>query len=135
MNRRGFSLYLTFLVTTVVFILVSGSQEISRIVLDTAKSEASETIAFHAADGGLERGLAQLRQSFAPFLINYKSPLGPYRHIITRVEAKTHGQFIDLRATSDLYEGNRLISTRTLARIEIRNQTGRSGSGKFVEGT
>ena len=67
MNRKGFSIYLTFLVTTVVFLLVTGSQEISMFTLDISRSDAIDVIAFHAADGGLEIGLAKLRQKYQPF--------------------------------------------------------------------
>lgn len=135
MNRRGFSLYLTFLVTTIVFILVTGSQEIGRITLDLGRSDAIDALVFHAADGGLERGLGRLRKNFAPFSIDYTSTLNQNRHLQVRVVAAKDGSNIDLRATAVLFEGKREISTRTLARLAVNNQPGRSGSGRFVEAT
>lgn len=135
MNRRGFSLYLTFLVTTVVFMLVTGSQEISRMALDLSRSDAVDTLVFHAADGGLERGLAKLRQSFAPFTMDYSSTLNQNRQLLVKVVAEKQGEIINLKASAILYEGKRKISTRSLARLEINNQPGRAGSGRFVEAT
>ena len=51
-NRRGFTVYLCFLVTTAVFMMVMGTFEASRLALDIGRSVALETVAFHAADGG-----------------------------------------------------------------------------------
>ncbi|MDD3145794.1 MAG: hypothetical protein PHD82_00710 [Candidatus Riflebacteria bacterium] len=133
MNRRGFSLYLTFLVTTIVFILVTGSQQISRTSLDLGRSDAIETIVFHGADGGLERGLAKLRQNFAPFSLNYSSKLGKYRELQVTIAADRVKSGISLKATAVLFEGSREVSRRSLVRSDVQNQPGRTGSGKFVE--
>lgn len=133
MNRRGFSLYLTFLVTTIVFILVTGSQQISRTSLDLGRSDAIETIVFHGADGGLERGLAKLRHKFAPFSLNYSSKLGLHRDLQVIVTADQVKSVINLKATAVLFEGSREVSRRSLARCEVLDQTGRDGSGKFLE--
>ena len=46
MNRQGFSLYLTFLISTVIFLLVTTSYEISKTALDLGRSEAIETQVF-----------------------------------------------------------------------------------------
>lgn len=133
MNRRGFSLYLTFLVTTVIFILVSGSQQISRVALDLGRSDAIETVVFHAADGGLERGLAKLRSNFAPFTMNYSSRQPGNRVLQVIVTADRQKSSIDIKSTAILLEGSREVSRRTLARLSVQNQPGRTGSGKFVE--
>lgn len=135
MNRRGFSLYLTFLVTTIVFILVTGSYEISRISLDLSRSDAIETVAFHAADGGLERGLARLHTSYQPFSMNYTSVITSHRRLVVLVEAVLHNGLIDLHATASLYEGNNELSKRTLSRLQVGNLRGRTGIGRFVEAT
>jgi len=52
-SRRGFILYITFVVTSVLLLLVLGGQEIVRFSLDMGRSAALETVAFHAAYGGL----------------------------------------------------------------------------------
>ncbi len=133
MNRRGFSLYLTFLVTTIVFILVTGSQQISRTSLDLGRSDAIEAIVFHGADGGLERGLAKLRHKFAPFSMNYSAKLGVHRELQVTVTADKVKSCINLKATAVLFEGSREVSRRSLARSAVIDQPGRAGSGKFVE--
>jgi Tfp pilus assembly protein PilX len=135
MNKRGFSLYLTFIVTTVVFLLVTGSYEISRIALDLARSDAAETIVFHAADGGLERGLAKLNQQFKPFRLDYTSMLDKHRRIAVNVEAVIAEGMINLHSTAVLYEGGNEIARRGLARLQISDLKGRTNIGKFVEAT
>lgn len=133
MNKRGFSLYLTFLVTTIIFILVSGSQQISRVALDMSRSDAIETLVFHAADGGLERGLARLSRNFAPFTLNYSSKQSGNRTMQVAVTADRQKNSINIRSTAILFEGSREVSRRTLARLSVLNQRGRTGSGRFVE--
>ncbi len=133
MSRRGFSLYLTFLVTTIVFILVTGSQQISRTALDIGRSDAIEAVVFHAADGGLERGLAKLRRKYSPFTLNYIAKLGMHRQLQLTVTGEKQKTGIDLKATAVLFEGNREVSRRSLARQAVLDQPGRSGCGRFVE--
>ena len=133
MNRRGFSLYLTFLVTTIIFILVTGSQQISRNALDLGRSDAIEAVVFHAADGGLERGLAKLRRKFTPFSFDYVSKHGSHRSIRVTVTATGQKTGMDIKATAVLFEGSREVSRRSLARLAVLNQSGRTGSGRFVE--
>lgn len=133
MNRRGFSLYLTFLVTTIIFILVTGSQQISRNALDLGRSDAIEAVVFHAADGGLERGLAKLRRKFTPFSFDYVSKHGSHRSIRVTVTATGQKTGMDIKATAALFEGSREVSRRSLARVAVLNQSGRTGSGRFVE--
>lgn len=135
MNRSGFSLYLTFLITSVVFILVSSSYEVSKISLDLGRSAILETIAFHAADGGLERGLGKLNHEIKPFSMKYKTQLSEYRTVEVSVEAEAKNGMIDLRATAVLFEGNREIARRSLSRLQISRIKGRAGIGKFVEAT
>ncbi|MFZ5953210.1 MAG: hypothetical protein ACOYXC_21075 [Candidatus Rifleibacteriota bacterium] len=132
-KRKGFSLYLTFLVTTVIFILVSGSYEIGRISLDLSKSSAIDTILFHAADGGLEKGLAHLRQSFKGFSISYRSLLSSNQAVEVVVTAEKEGNKINLKSTATLFAGKSRISTRCLARKGIENSHGRTGCGHFLE--
>ncbi|HNX75044.1 MAG TPA: hypothetical protein PLM07_07625 [Candidatus Rifleibacterium sp.] len=133
MNRRGFSLYLTFLVTTIVFILVTGSQQIGRTALDLGRSDAIEAVVFHAADGGLERGLAKLRRQYVPFSLNYVAKLGLYRELHVTVSGEKQKSGIDLKATAVLFEGSREVSRRSLLRNAVLDQPGRAGSGRFLE--
>jgi len=132
-SKKGFSLYLTFLVTTVIFILVSGSYEIGRISLDIGKSSGADAILFHAADGGLERGLARLRQKFTDFKMSYSSRLSENNRIEVRVDAVKERNQINLTATATLYTGKNRISTRSLSRKGIENKPGRLGIGHFTE--
>ena len=133
MKRRGFSFYLTFLVTTVVFLLVSGSQEISVLTLDISRSDAIDVIAFHAADGGLERGLAKIRKDFNPFSCSYISELKPNRTLKVTINATKNGNIINLHSEAILMEGNKKVSHRTVSRLGIINSVGRNGCGTFVE--
>lgn len=133
MKRKGFSIYLTFLVTTVVFLLVTGSQEISVLTLDISRSDAIDVITFHAADGGLEKGLAKIRQNFSSFDYSYVSELKPNRTIKVMVKAYQKGNQIDLHSEAILIEGNREVSRRTVSRLGITNSKGRNGCGKFTE--
>ena len=141
MNRKGFSIYLTFLVTTVVFLLVTGSQEISMLRLDRfiaeqmniSRSDAIDVIAFHAADGGLEIGLAKLRQKYQPFSYSYVSELKPNRTLKVSINAIKNNNLIDINSEAILMEGNKEVSRRTLSRIGISKSNGRNGCGKFTE--
>ena len=133
MNRKGFSIYLTFLVTTVVFLLVTGSQEISGITLDLSRSEAIDVIVFHAADGGLEKGLAKVRKSFKEFNQSYISELKPNRTIKVNVKATKAKKLINLYSEAILMEGNKEFSRRTISRLGITQSKGRNGCGQFTE--
>lgn len=133
MNRRGFSIYLTFLVTTVIFLLVTSSQEISVLTLDLSRSEAIDTIVFHGADGGLERGLAKLRKNYSDFKFSYISNLKPSRKLTVNVEAIQEGKLINLKSEAILTEGNKEVSRRTLSRLGVENSNGRNGKGRFRE--
>jgi hypothetical protein len=133
MNRSGFSLYLTFIVTTVVFILVSGSYEIGRISLDMSRSSALEAVVFHGADGGLERGLGMLRKNFAEFNFSYRSQLSLNRILEVNVFSKRKGDQMNLYATATLFEGKNQVARRHLSRQSIENKPGRNGVGNFME--
>ncbi len=133
MNRRGFSIYLTFLVTTVVFILVAGSQEISIQALDLSRSDVIEVIVFHAADGGLERGLGKIRKNFKPFNYTYVSELKPNRTIKVILNATKDGLLMNLHSEAILFEGNKEVSRKTISRLGIANYKGRDGLGKYTE--
>ena len=135
MNRRGFSLYLTFLISTVIFLLVTASYEISKTALDLGRSEAIETQIFHAADGGMERGLARLRQKYAPFTLNYSSVINNYRRLVINVEAVKSDGLIDLLISASLFEGSREMARQQLKRTGIENLKGRNGIGRLVEAT
>jgi hypothetical protein len=132
-NKRGFSLYLTFLVTTVIFILVSGSYEIGRISLDLGKSSAADVLLFHAADGGLERGLARTRKNFSTFEFSYVFVPQQHRTIKVTVQATKKNDKIDLLATAILFEGNKLVAQRSLLRQGVEAKKGRNGQGNFME--
>ena len=133
MNKKGFSIYLTVLVTTVVFLLVTGSQEISIISLDLSKSDAIDVIAFHAADGGLERGLAKLRKNYIPFNYSYISELKPNRIIKVNIKAIKEKNLINLYSEAILSEGNKEVSRRNVSRIGISKSNNRNGCGIFTE--
>jgi hypothetical protein len=135
MNRRGFSLYLTFLISTVIFLLVTTSYEISKTALDLGRSEAVETQVFHAGDGGIERGLARLRKQYAPFSMSYSSVINRRRRLVINVEAVKNGGLMDLLVSAALFEGNREVTRRQLKRSGIENLRGRNGIGKLVEAT
>jgi len=135
MNRRGFSLYLTFLISTVIFLLVTASYEISKTALDLGRSEAIETQIFHAADGGIERGLARLRKQYAPFSMSYSSIINRRRRLVINVEAVKSGGLMDLLVSAALFEGNREVARRQLKRSGIEDLRGRNGIGKLVEAT
>jgi hypothetical protein len=133
LSKQGFSLYLTFLVTTVLFILVTSTYEISRISLDIGHSSAIDAITFHAADGGLERGLAKLRKKFKKFEFGYKFEISSSRFVEVLVKANPKGKKIDLSSTATLFEGKKAVSTRQLMRQGIIKLPGRAGSGRFLE--
>ena len=133
MNRKGFSIYLTFLVTTVVFLLVTGSQEISVLTLDISRSDAIDVIVFHAADGGLERGLAKIRQNYKPFSYSYISELKPNRTIKVNINAKKNKNLMNIYSEAILLEGNKEVSRRTLSRLNVANKKGRNDCGRFTE--
>jgi hypothetical protein len=132
-TKRGFSLFLTFLVTTVLFILVSSTYEISKISMDIGRSSALETIAFHAADGGLERGLGKLADSFSPFSLKYTSNLSKNRLVEVTVIGKKQASDFCLESSATIFEGKKVVSTRKLKRDHIKNIPGRTGSGIFLE--
>ncbi len=133
MNRKGFSIYLTFLVTTVVFILVAGSQEISVTALDLSRSDAIDVIVFHAADGGLEKGLGKIRKKFDSFKYTYVSELKPNRTIKVTLNATKEKSLMNLYSEAILFEGNKEVSRRTVSRLGIAKNKGRDGLGKFTE--
>ncbi len=133
MNKRGFSIYLTVLVTTVVFMMVSATNDISVLSLDISRSDAIDVIAFHAADGGLERGLAKLRKNYGPFSFSYVSDLKPFRSITVNVNAVKDGSSINLTSEAILKEGNKEVSRRTLSRLGVVSDSNRSGCGRFTE--
>ncbi|MDD3000303.1 MAG: hypothetical protein PHF29_00935 [Candidatus Riflebacteria bacterium] len=136
MNRQGFALYLTFLVTTVVFMLVTAGQTISRLSLDMGRTDVLETIVFHAADGALEKGIAHLRGKFQPFDLAYEGKLDNNRDLKISLAAKhenPNNKVLTLRCNVSLFEGNTLLIKKTYMRSNIENQSGRNGIGRFME--
>ena len=133
-RRRGFLLYLAFLITTILFLLVISGQDISRFMLDSSRSAALDVVGFHSADGGLEQGLARLRTSFTPFTQDYSFKLATFREVHVRVSAVTgkHGT-MDLQVIARILDGGREVAVRRLARQGIRNTPARDGLGRFVE--
>lgn len=115
--------------------LTTSSQSISRISMDMGRSNMLETLAFHAADGGLEKGLAQLRHGFAPFEFAYNYVLSGNRKL--RVEVKAlqaeNPLNIDLHSKVHLFEGENLLLSKTYARNNITKELGRNGIGHFME--
>ena len=118
-----------------IFLLVTTSYEISRTALDLGRSEAIETQVFHAADGGIERGLTRLRKQYAPFKMSYSSIISQHRRLVIEVEAVKSGGLIDLLVSAGLFEGNREVARQHLKRSGIENLKGRNGIGKLVEAT
>ena len=135
MNKRGFSLYLTFLISMVIFLLVTSSYEISKTALDLGRSEAIETQVFHAADGGIERGLARLRKKYSPFTMSYSSLINSHRRLIVSVEAIKNAEMIDLLVSASLFEGKKELTRQQLKRSGIANLKGRNGIGRLVDAT
>ncbi len=131
--RGGFALYLAFLVTSVLFFLVLGGQDVARLTLDLGRSAALEVIGFQAADGGLERGLARLRKGFRPFAWSYVSPLGRFRQVQVEVAARPAREGLDLIATATIFEGGRPVARRRLERQGVQKRPGRTGTGRFLE--
>ncbi|MBF0498533.1 MAG: hypothetical protein HQM09_00235 [Candidatus Riflebacteria bacterium] len=155
-SRRGFTLIVTFMVTTVLFIFVLGAADLVRANLDLSRSSLLETVAFHAADGGLERGLARLRNHpFAPFKLAYSVDLGGLRKADVQIEAVqtpventatgsssgtnegisgTSASFsIDLIVNTVIREGGRLSARKKLSRKGILDLPGRQACGRFSE--
>jgi hypothetical protein len=136
MNRQGFALYLTFLVTTVVFMLVTAGQTISRLSLDMGRTDVLETIVFHAADGALEKGIAHLRGKFEPFDLTYEAKFENNRNLKVNLAAKnenSNSETLSLLCAVSLFEGNNLLIKKTYMRTNIENRLGRSGLGRFME--
>jgi len=133
-SRRGFVLYIAFIVTSVLLLLVLGSQEIVRFSLDMGRSAALETVGFHAADGGLERGLAKLSVKAAPFHFAYVTRLDEYRTVEVNVEAKrlSRGRF-DLQSAATVRDGGREAARRRLSRRDVTRNGGKLSRGRFEE--
>jgi hypothetical protein len=136
MNKKGFTLYLTFVITTLVFILATSSQSLSRLSLDIGRSSMLETLAFHTADGGLEKGLAMLRNSFNPINFSYEYILSANRKLkveVSTLQSAINTSSIDLHSKVQLFEGDKLVLSKTYARNNITQELGRNGIGHFME--
>ena len=113
-NKRGFSLFLTFLVSSVVFMLVGASQNIARLSMNTGRAAIIDCIAFQAADGGLEKGLAKIRQNFVPFTIKYDEKIIGSRIVSTTVTANNNKGLMNLRSEVSVYEAGNLLTKKVL---------------------
>ena len=132
-NNSGFSLYLTFLVTSVLFILVTSTYDISRISLDYSHSDALETIAFHSADGGLERAFGKLNQKCAPFVLNYNYDVLQNRKVNVIVKCTNLNGIYNIDSVARILQGAKVVAIKRLERIGIKSISGRNGTGKFLE--
>ena len=132
-DRRGFTVYLSFLVTTILFFLVLGSSQVARASLDLGRSSLLETIAFHAADGGLERGMARIAGSAKPAAFSYQVPLGGTRTVEVRVAIRTARSALDLTAEAIVCEGGKPVARKVLARRGLKRTPGRHPEGRFLE--
>ena len=131
--QNGFTVFLAVLVTTILFFLVMGSRQIALSALDLGRSAALESVAFQAADGGLERGLGKLRRTFHSFEQVYFSDLSPHRRVEVAVRAVANGKSMDLLATATVLDGGRSVAIRCLSRRGISHAKGRKESGMFLE--
>ncbi|HOY68553.1 MAG TPA: hypothetical protein PLP29_16865 [Candidatus Ozemobacteraceae bacterium] len=133
-SRRGFILYITFVVTSVLLLLVLGGQEIVRFSLDMGRSAALETVAFHAADGGLERGLARFATHAAAFRFAYESRLDAHRTVTVEVEARrTANNTYMLSSAAGVRDGGREVARRRLVRRDVSRTGGNLVRGRFEE--
>lgn len=133
-SRRGFVLFLAFMVTTVLFFLGLAALNVSVLSLDSSRSAVLETIGFHAADGGLEKGLAKLSASFGKFNIEYDFSPRENRKVSVRVTSESvDDNLIDLLSVATVTEGGRIVSVRRLRRSGIRKSGDLSGAGTFSE--
>ncbi len=133
LSRNGFSLYLTFLITTVLFILVSATYEIATFSMDLGRSTSLDVASFHAADGGLERGLARLYKKFQPFQLSYSTDLSRYRKVVVQVVGRKVGKDMTVESAATVFDGKKAVTTRRLLRKEVKKLLGRSNSGYFLE--
>ncbi len=133
-SRRGFILYITFVVTSVLLLLVLGGQEIVRFSLDMGRSAALETVAFHAADGGLERGLARFSAHAGVFRFVYESRLDAHRTVTVEVEARRTANNTYLLSSADgVRDGGREVARRRLVRRDVSRTGGNLVRGRFEE--
>lgn len=133
--RRGFVLYLAFVVTTVLFFLVMASYSLAMFSLDNARSVRFDAVMFHAADGGLERGVALLRRHYSPFTLKYAFDPGMNSRGEIELTAEKNGSgTIDLSAFACIFEGSRKVAEKHLKRSSISDLQGRTGLGSFAEG-
>ncbi len=135
LSRGGFLIYLALVVTTVLVFLVLGGHDVARLTLDMGRSVALEAVCFHAADGGLERGLARVRKVFSPFGMQYSFEAGKNRHLTVSVEARrsASGDLLDIQAAAFVIQGGKIVAIRRLERTGVRQATGRTGCGRFRE--
>ncbi len=131
--RRGFAMFLAMIVTTLLLFFVFGARSVARAGLDLGRSAALESIAFQAADGGLERGMGRLHRAFAPCTFSYLSPLTPTRAVQVDVTARGDKHALDLTASATVLDAGRPVAVRCLSRKGISRSGGKLGLGKFLE--
>jgi hypothetical protein len=132
-ERGGFALYLTFLVTTLLFFWSLTGLDIVLCALDMSRSGLLDAVSFQAADGGLEIGLARVKKDWRPFEFKQRSRLGPYREVEITVTATAVGDGFDIRARACLFDGNKPVAVRTLMRQGVGRFFGRLECGTFLE--
>jgi len=132
-NKAGFSLYLTFLVTSVLFILVTSTYDIARLSLDYSHSDALDTLAYHSADGGLERALGKLHRKSMPFTLNYTYDALQNRKIHVIVRCRVVNGKYNIDSVARILLGEKVVAIKRLERIGIKSISGRNGTGKFLE--
>lgn len=132
-NRRGFALYFTFVVTSVLFFLNLGGFNVVLSSMDMSRSCLLETISFHSADGGLEVGLARVKKYFSPFKTTFRRRISLNRDVEVVVYGEKDGSNIDIYSTANVFEGNKLVATRKLSRRNVGPFPGRLECGIFSE--
>lgn len=132
-KRRGFAMFLAMIVTTLLLFLVFGARSVARAGLDLGRSAALESVAFQAADGGLERGIGRLHRAFAPCTFSYLSPLTPSRAVQVVVTARGDKETLDLSASATVLDAGRPVAVRCLSRKGLSRSGGKLGLGKFLE--
>ena len=132
-SRGGFTVFLALMVTTLLLYLVFGARTIARAGLDLGRSAALESVAFQAADGGLERGLGKLKTRFQPCSFSYTSLLTPTRAVMVQVDARGTGQRLVLTASATVLDAGRPVAVRCLSRKGVTLASGQQGFGTFLE--
>lgn len=116
-TTRGFALYLVMLVTAVLFFLTLGAQDVTRLFTQSSRSSAFDTIAWHAADGGIERGRGQLALGIEKVALDYSWRIGDHQRCRVMVTSRHQaGASRQILATATVLEGDRVLAERFMSR-------------------